>query len=779
MHSPAQHAGASEASQTRAPGDGGAAPAASVSSSGAGLASSAAGTAGGVAAAGGGAPLVAGVAADAAAAVARERAAEAARLDPALLVNRELSLLAFQGRVFEEARDPANPLLERVRFLSIVASNLDEFFMIRVAGIEQQVASGVTEPSVDGLTPSQQLAEIRREALRLTRALVSCWQDELRPQLDAAGVHVLDHPQLDARQTGHARTYFDEMVMPVLTPLAFDPGRPFPHISNLSLNLAVLVDDDGAERFARIKVPDTLPRLVPIGRGTGGGPAHGASHRSQAFVWLEQLVAANVDRLFPGVRVKGVFPFHVTRDAEMELQELEAADLLASVEHGVRERRFGSVVRLVVTPSMPDLVRDLLVQNLEVDIRDVHAVEGPLALSGLAALASFDRSDLKFPPAFPAMPARLARGDEDLFTTVRRQDVLVHHPFESFAPVVDFLRSAARDPNVLAIKTTLYRVGRNSPVVEALLEANQNRKQVAVLVELKARFDEESNIGWARALEADGVHVIYGLLGLKTHSKVALVVRREGDRLARYVHLSTGNYNAVTATAYTDLGLLTSDPEIGEDATQLFNYLTGYAHPKDFRRLLVAPVNLRERLRELIERESAHAREGRGGHLVFKMNALSDEGMIEAIVRAAGAGVKVELLVRGICCLRPGVAGATENVRVTSIVGRFLEHSRIFWFRNAGAEEVYLGSADLMRRNLSRRVEVLFPVTDPALVRHLRDDVLAAYLADNVRARRMRSDGTYERIHPLDGEAAVDAQARLLLAAAAPAPGDAGVPGRS
>jgi polyphosphate kinase len=779
MHSPAQHAGASEASQTRAPGDGGAAPAASVSSSGAGLASSAAGTAGGVAAAGGGAPLVAGVAADAAAAVARERAAEAARLDPALLVNRELSLLAFQGRVFEEARDPANPLLERVRFLSTVTSNLDEFFMIRVAGIEQQVASGVTEPSVDGLTPSQQLAEIRREALRLTRALVSCWQDELRPQLDAAGVHVLDHPQLDARQTGHARTYFDEMVMPVLTPLAFDPGRPFPHISNLSLNLAVLVDDDGAERFARIKVPDTLPRLVPIGRGTGGGPAHGASHRSQAFVWLEQLVAANVDRLFPGVRVKGVFPFHVTRDAEMELQELEAADLLASVEHGVRERRFGSVVRLVVTPSMPDRVRDLLVQNLEVDIRDVHAVEGPLALSGLAALASFDRSDLKFPPAFPAMPARLARGDEDLFTTVRRQDVLVHHPFESFAPVVDFLRSAARDPNVLAIKTTLYRVGRNSPVVEALLEANQNRKQVAVLVELKARFDEESNIGWARALEADGVHVIYGLLGLKTHSKVALVVRREGDRLARYVHLSTGNYNAVTATAYTDLGLLTSDPEIGEDATQLFNYLTGYAHPKDFRRLLVAPVNLRERLRELIERESAHAREGRGGHLVFKMNALSDEGMIEAIVRAAGAGVKVELLVRGICCLRPGVAGATENVRVTSIVGRFLEHSRIFWFRNAGAEEVYLGSADLMRRNLSRRVEVLFPVTDPALVRHLRDDVLAAYLADNVRARRMRSDGTYERIHPLDGEAAVDAQARLLLAAAAPAPGDAGVPGRS
>jgi polyphosphate kinase len=683
-------------------------------------------------------------------------------------VNRELSLLAFQWRVFEEARDPSNPLLERVRFLSIVASNLDEFFMIRVAGIEQQVAAGVTERSPDGLSPPQQLAELRREALRLTRALGACWQDELLPVLDAAGVHVLDHPQLDPKQAAFARTYFDEMVMPVLTPLAFDPGRPFPHISNLSLNLAVLVDDGAVERFARIKVPDTLPRLVPIGRATGSPPGPGTAHRHAAFVWLEQLVAANVDRLFPGVRVKGVHPFHVTRDAEIELQELEAADLLASVEHGVRERRFGSVVRLVVTPTMPDAVRDLLVQNLELDQRDVHVVEAPLALSGLSALASIDRSDLKFSSVVPAMPARLALGEDDLFAAIRRQDVLLHHPFDSFLPVVEFLRTAARDPDVLAIKMTLYRVGRNSPVVEALLEASRNRKQVAVLVELKARFDEESNIGWARALEADGVHVIYGLLGLKTHSKVALVVRREGDRLARYVHLATGNYNPVTAMGYTDLGVLTADPEIGEDATQLFNYLTGYAHPKDFRRLLVAPVNLRERLVELIDREVVHARAGRGGHLVFKVNALADEGMIEPLVRAARAGVQVDLLVRGICCLRPGVPGATENVRVTSIVGRFLEHSRIFWFRNAGAEEVYLGSADLMLRNLSRRVEVLFPVRDPALVRHLRDAVLGTYLADNVRARRMRPDGSYERVHPRDGEAPIEAQARLLASAALP-----------
>jgi polyphosphate kinase len=719
----------------------------------------------------------AGVAADAAAAVARELAAETSRLDQGLLVNRELSLLAFQWRVFEEARDPANPLLERVRFLSIVASNLDEFFMIRVAGIEQQVAAGVTERSSDGLTPMQQLAEVRREALRLTRALGACWQDELRPQLEAAGIRVLDHPQLDQRQAAYARAVFDEMVMPVLTPLAFDPGRPFPHISNLSLNLAVLVEDDGVERFARIKVPDTLPRLVPLGRATGGLAASGTAHRNHAFVWLEQLVAAHVDRLFPGVAVKGVYPFHVTRDAEMELQELEAADLLAWVEHGVRERRFGSVVRLVVTPGMPGHLRELLVQNLEIETRDVHAVEGPLALSGLGALAPVERSDLKFPPVFPALPARLSRSDEDVFAAIRRQDVLLHHPFESFAPVIEFLRAAARDPDVLAIKMTLYRVGRNSPVVEALLEANQNRKQVAVLVELKARFDEESNIGWARALEADGVHVIYGLLGLKTHSKIALVVRREGDRLARYVHLSTGNYNAATAAAYTDLGLFTADPQIGEDATQLFNYLTGYAHPKEFRRLLVAPVSLRERLVELVEREIAHARAGHGGHLVFKVNALADEGMTDALVRAAREGVRVDLLVRGICCLRPGVAGVTENVRVTSVVGRFLEHSRIFWFRNGGAEEVYLGSADLMRRNLSRRVEVLFPVTDPALVRHLRDVVLETYLADNLRARRMRADGGYDRIRPLDGAPAVDAQARLL-AASAPGDGDAEGAGR-
>jgi len=690
-------------------------------------------------------------------------------VDPRLYVNRELSLLQFQWRVFDEARDPSNPLLERVKFLAIVASNLDEFFMIRVAGLHQQIEAGVTDLSADGLSPSEQLAAVRRESLRLSRALTACLHEELVPQLDAAGIHLLDYPKLNEHQLAAARQYFDELVFPVLTPLAFDPGRPFPHISNLSLNLAVLVRDGEVERFARVKVPDTLPRLVPLGRSARTPPEVEPVHQT-SYVWLEQLIAAHVDRLFPGLEVIAVHPFHVTRDAEMALQEMEAADLLASVEHGVRERRFGSVVRLTVTPSIPDAVREILVENLELDPRDVQVVESPLALSSLLSLAGLERSDLRYPTFVPARPTLSADAeeDEDLFSVIRRRDVLLHHPFDSFMPVVEFLRAAARDPNVLAIKQTLYRVGRNSPVVEALLEASQNRKQVAVLVELKARFDEESNIGWAKALEAEGVHVIYGLLGLKTHSKIALVVRREGERLARYVHLSTGNYNAVTATAYTDLGFLTSDPAIGEDATQLFNYLTGYARPAHLKKLLVAPIDLRERVLALIEREVEHQRAGRHGHLILKINALVDRPMTRALVRAAQAGVRVDLLVRGICCLRPDIPGATDGIRVTSVVGRFLEHSRIFWFRNAGREEVYLGSADLMTRNLVRRVEVLFPVTDPALVRHLREDVLGTYLRDNVRARRMLPDGSYVRLAPGPDEPRVDSQAELLARRVAP-----------
>jgi len=577
---------------------------------------------------------------------------------------------------------------------------------------------------------------------------------------------VLDYDDLSDKQLDTVRKYFDDVVFPVLTPLAFDPGRPFPYISNLSLNLAVLIrDEDDEQRFARVKVPGTLPHLVPLRRSSGAVRKDGTVPHHHYFVWLEQVIAANLDALFPGMRIEAVYPFRVVRDADVLIQELEAYDLLETMEESVRQRRFGSVVRVSVSENMPGDLRDLLVENLETDRNDVFSVSGPLGLSALMYLyQTVDRYDLKDAPFLPAVPTALSDKslDDNIFATLRRDDILLHHPYDSFAPVVDFIRAAAHDPDVLAIKMTLYRVGRNAPIVEALLEAIENRKQVAVLVELKARFDEESNIGWAKRLEAEGVHVVYGLLGLKTHSKVALVVRREGEGLKRYVHLATGNYNTVTAQVYTDLGLFTADDAVGADATDLFNYLTGYSAKKDYRKLLVAPINLRARLADLIRREMEHQAAGRGGHLIFKMNSIVDRHMIKLLYKASQAGVKVDLLVRGICCLRPGAPGVSENIRVTSVVGRFLEHSRIYYFRNAGQEEIFLGSADLMPRNLDRRVEVLFPVEQARLVRQLRDEVLDLYLADNVQARHLRPDGSYEHARPAEGQLAVNSQAWLL-----------------
>ncbi len=685
--------------------------------------------------------------------------------DPRLYLNRELSMLEFFWRVLDEARDPTNPLLERVKFLAIVGSNLDEFFMVRVAGLRQQVEAGVVEISPDGLTPAEQLAAIRKAALRLMQESRQCWRDSLWPSLTEAGIQILDYADLNASQKARVDEYFDETVFPVLTPLAFDPGRPFPHISNLSLNLAVLIQDrHKLEHFARLKVPNTLPRLVPIKRSSGGKRKDGTVPYSHYFVWLEQVIAAHLDRLFPGMQIVEAHPFHVTRDADIVIQELEAADLLETMERGVRQRRFGSVVRVKINPTMPPHLQDLLVENLDMDRRDIYVVDGPLGLSDLRHLYAIDRYDLKDPPFAPALPRPLngKRFDGDLFGAIRNGDILLHHPYDSFKPVVAFLEQAARDPDVLAIKQTLYRVGRNSPVVEALLEASENGKQVAVLVELKARFDEESNIGWARKLESAGVHVVYGLLGLKTHSKIAMVVRKEGDRIRRYVHLATGNYNSVTSQVYTDLGLFTVDDDIGADATDLFNYLTGYSAKTDYRKLLVAPINLRQRMTALIEREVQHQREGRGGHLIFKMNALTDRGMIQQLYRAAQAGVKMDLIVRGMCCLRPGVPGITDTVRVTSIVGRFLEHSRIYYFRNGGQDEIYLGSADVMTRNIDRRVEVLFPLQDARLVRLVRDDILKTYLADNVKARVLTPEGTYERPKLKKDQTPFNSQAALL-----------------
>jgi polyphosphate kinase len=684
--------------------------------------------------------------------------------DPGLYINRELSMLEFQRRVLEEAQDETNPLLERVKFLGILGSNLDEFFMIRVSGLIKQQQAGVLDLPPDGLTPAEQLAAIRKVAGQLMIQARECWRDELLPRLHEAGIHIMDYQALSDKQRESVKSYFDEVVFPVLTPLAFDPGHPFPHISNLSLNLAVLIRDDH-DHFARIKVPGTLPRLVPIKRSSGSVRRDGTVPHHHYFVWLEQVIAANLDVLFPGMKVVEAHPFRVTRNADFEIQELEAADLLETIEEGVRKRQFGSVVRVTVNNEMPSRIREILLENLEMNRNDVYTLEGPLGLSSLTSLYAIDRHDLKDTPFMPATPAvfHSEAYNGNIFDAIRRNDILVHHPYDSFTPVVDFLRSAARDPDVLAIKQTLYRVGKNSPVVKALLEAREHGKQVAVLVELKARFDEESNIGWAKALERDGIHVIYGLLGLKTHSKIALVVRKEGEGIRRYVHLATGNYNAVTAQIYDDIGLFTSDADIGADATDLFNYLTGYSAKKDYRKLLVAPINLRARMEALIEREIEHQRRGERGHLILKMNSLVDKRIIQCLYRASMAGVQVDLIVRGMCCLRPGMQGISDHIRVISIVGRFLEHSRVYYFRNGGNHEIYLGSADLMPRNINSRVEVLFPVEDASLVRYLRKEVLDEYFRDNVKARFMCQDGTYIRPKRDPKEPPMSVQTSLIL----------------
>lgn len=685
--------------------------------------------------------------------------------DPKLYLNRELSLLEFQRRVLEEAQDGGNPLLERAKFLAIVSSNLDELFMVRIAGLKQQVKAGIAELSPDGLTASEQLAQSRRLAHELLGAAQRCWLEDVGPKLAAEGIAVKPYRDLSDGERARADQYFDEVVFPVLTPLGFDPGHPFPHISHLSLNLAIYIRDQShEEHFARLKVPRSLSRLVPVGSLPGVLNEDGTVPRYHTFVLLEQIIIARLQTLFPGMEIVEAHPFHVTRDADIDIQELEASDLLESIEQGIRQRQFGSVVRVMINEEMPPRLRRLLVHNLELSVEDALALPGPLDLGCLMGLMGIDRYDLKDKPFKPALVPAFdpALRETSVFGAIRRGDVLVHHPYDSFDPVVEFLEAAANDPKVLAIKQTLYRVGRNSPIVRALMRARENDKQVAVLVELKARFDEESNIGWARALERKGVHVVYGLLGLKTHCKIALVVRKEGERIRRYVHMSTGNYNAVTAHIYTDLGLFTCDPKIGDDASHLFNYLTGYSAKKNYHKLVVAPVRLRETLSKLIRREIAHSVEGRPARLILKTNALVDTGLIRLLYEASQAGVKIDLIVRGVCCLRPGVEGLSENIRVVSVVGRFLEHTRIYAFINGGETEMYLGSADLMPRNLDRRVETFFPVEKPSLVRHLFHDVLEPYLRDTRRAREMKSDGSYVRLTPEEGMPSFDVQTYFL-----------------
>ncbi len=684
--------------------------------------------------------------------------------DSALYINRELSALSFNERVLEEAYDKRHPPLERVKFLAIFGNNLDEFFMVRVSGLRRQLQRGAVEAPPDGMTPAEQLAAVRRQLLPQLARESACWRKDLKPKLREAGIQVLDYDELKGKQRKLLRRYFEREIFPALTPLAFDPGHPFPHISNLSINLAVVIRDPlHGERFARLKVPAMFPRLLRI---PSEETAESYEHlglvevASNNFVWLEQVVAANLDLLFPGLEIEACYPFRVTRDADFEIQEDEASDLLSTIEEGVGMRHFGSAVRLEVDGRMPDHIRDILSTNLELAPYQVYTLEGPIGTADLMSLTQVTRPDLKDQSFLPGVPTPFTTG-ESIFSVMHRRDILLYHPYSSFGPVVDFIREAATDPDVLAIKQTLYRVGTNSPIVQALMEARDNGKQVAALVELKARFDEENNIVWARALERAGVHVVYGLVGLKVHAKIALVVRREGDGIIRYVHLSTGNYNPTTSRVYADIGYFTADPEIGADASDLFNALTGYSRKEKYRKLLVSPHTTRQAIIKRIEREiERHGKHG-DGYIAFKLNALTDMPCIRALYRASQAGVKVDLQVRSMCSLRPGVPGVSDNITVTSVVGRFLEHTRIFHFRNGGDGEILVGSADLMPRNLDHRVEIVFPVEDERL-KHALHEILSVHLKDNVLARRMLSDGSYKRIHPKSGEEALDSQLWML-----------------
>ena len=685
--------------------------------------------------------------------------------DPKLYLNRELSWLCFNDRVLEEALDESHPLLERLKFLSIFSSNLDEFFMIRVSGLRRQMEASAHKTPPDGLLPSEQIAMIRQRLQPRLAEQYNCWKNDLLPKLEEQGIKILHYNKLKRKQRKILRSYFKKEIYPALTPLAFDPGHPFPHISNLSMNLAVVVQDPKhGQRFARLKVPKIYSRLIAIPSEETADEFQelGLDDRgSTIFVWLEEIVKANLDLLFPGLKVEAAYPFRVTRDADPEIEEDEASDLLSAIEESVRVRQFGTAIRLEIDGTMPDQVRDILQTNLDVASYQTYVVNGPIGFSDTMELMGVNRPELKDKPFIPSIPPLLST-EESIISVIRRKNVLLYHPYDSFDPVIRFIREAARDPEVLAIKMTLYRVGPDSPIVAALMDARENGKQVAVLVELKARFDEENNIVWAKALERAGVHVVYGLIGLKTHAKVSVVIRHEQDGIRRYMHLGTGNYNAVTARLYSDMGYFTCDTAIGKDVSALFNGLTGYSRDEEYKKLLVAPGDMQKGIISRIEREIEAHRESGDGYLAFKMNSLVDTHCIKALYKASQAGVKIDIQARGICCLRPGVKGISENITVTSVVGRFLEHPRIYYFRNGGDEEILLGSADLMPRNLYRRVETLFPITDEVIRTAIRDEVLFIHLRDNVKARRMLADGSYERVIPAENEEPLNSQEWMI-----------------
>jgi polyphosphate kinase len=669
--------------------------------------------------------------------------------------NRDLSQLEFFKRVLEEAADESVPVLERLKFLAVFASNLDEFFMVRVSGLKEMLEIKEFQPMPGELDPVDQLKVIRERVLSLVQEQVRCLHELVLPELAKNGVEIVGYESLQPRERKALNQYFMKNIFRILTPLAVDPAHPFPHIANLSLNigLTVEVDSDPNEpitigslpRFVRIKVPPVVPRLVPV------------DDIGQRFVLLEELIDANLHSVFPSMRLGKSCLFRVTRDADVEIRDDKASDLLGRIKESLRERRFGNVVRLEVSATMPEGMVGYLTNSLRIEPDDVYVNAGILGIGDLMQLYDLDKPGLRDRPIRMTVPALLGK-KKQFFDAIKKQDILLHHPYTNYTTVTEFIQTAAKDPNVMAIKICLYRTGKNSPIPEALIEASERGKQVTAIVEIKARFDEENNIEWAGRLVEAGVHVVYGLVNLKTHSKVALVIRKEDHGLQTYVHIATGNYNPTTSKVYTDLGLLTANAEIGDDATDLFNFLTGFSRPREYTHLMVAPVNLRERMLALIEREIAHAEAGRPARIAAKINRLTDLEIIDALYRASQAGVKIDLIVRGSCMLRPGVEGLSQTVNVRSIVGQFLEHSRIFYFANGGEDDVYIGSADWMTRNLDRRVEVVTPILDSNLKRHLRDVVLGAYLKDNVKARILNADGFYEHVPTTPEDAPFNSQ---------------------
>jgi len=662
--------------------------------------------------------------------------------------NRDLSWLEFNRRVLGEAMKPDVPVLERLKFLSIFATNLDEFFMIRISGLKEQISEGIVERFPDGMTAREQLAEVTKRLRPMLKKHAEFLRENVLPELEKNRITIEPYASLQPKEQRKLKKYFHENVYPILTPQSVDSSHPFPYISNLSLNLGLFIEPDRKytrrdlkhlyrqTRFTRIKLPSSLPRLIQI-----------AEH-SDRSVLLEELIAANVGELFPHMKTSEAFLFRVTRDADLELREDEAGDLLRTLERELQRRRFRFPVRLEVSSDMPPKMQEVLTAGIGLTEDDVYRIDGLLDVPDLMQLYTPERDELQDKPIPAVYPELLLRSNKNAFEVLKKHDILVHHPYTSFSTVTDFIAAAAEDPDVQAIKICLYRTGKDSPIVRSLITASEHGKQVTALVELKARFDEEKNIEWARRLENEGVHVVYGVNSLKTHSKVLLVIRREKNKLVRYVHIATGNYNPTTARLYTDIGLLTSDEAIGGDATSLFNVLTGYSQEDSYAKLVVAPHELRRKFIALIRREAENKKAGKPARIIAKMNSLTDEAIIEELYAASNAGVQIDLIVRGVCALRPRIKELSANIRVRSIIGRFLEHSRIFYFANGGGEheEIYIGSADWMMRNLDRRVEVIVPISDPAGKKYLKEEVLENYLRDNVNAHWLSADGVYKKV---------------------------------